>query len=548
MSEHNFSKIWVFPVVSFGCNFAVEFDYMIMNRPNILRWKAIHKWLGLMMTIFLLSFCVSGIILNHREAVSGINVNRSILPSGYKIAKYNNGSVKGTIRIGNDSILAYGNVGIWLTNPDLSYFSDYNTGLPDGMDSRNVKNIVQTPDGELWCATNFDLYRNVNGRWDKLPLPANEERISDLTLDKDSTGIVVLTRSALYTLPIGDGDGKDSAPNISIHLLKAPDGYTPRMTLFKTIWQLHSGELFGTFGRIVVDLLAVVIAFLCITGLIIFIMPPYLRNAVKKGFQARPGKRLMKWSVKWHNNIGYYTIALTLIIAFTGMCLRPPLMIPFVMLKTAPVPGSNLDSNNPWHDKLRAIRWDSHNGKWLVSTSEGFYNIDKDFEDKPTMVKGTTPPVSPMGITVFDEEAPGEWIIGSFSGIYRWNMKENAVTDYSTGKVHFEEKQGRPVSNTLVSGFSKDLNTIAPTIFDYRRGAEGFPENEIINRQPMSLWNAALELHVGRCYDTFLGPFSELFVFLSGLLFIIVLISGLIVIQRQKQKSINNNNQNKVSQ
>ena len=34
-------------------------------------------------------------------------------------------------------------------------------------------------------------------------------------------------------------------------------------------------------------------------------------------------------------------------------------MIPFVMVKTAPLAGSAMDSDNYWHDSLRGIRWDA---------------------------------------------------------------------------------------------------------------------------------------------------------------------------------------------
>ena len=47
---------------------------------------------------------------------------------------------------------------------------------------------------------------------------------------------------------------------------------------------------------------------------------------------------------------------------------------------------------------------------------------------------------------------------------------------------------------------------------------------EVLSAIPMSLWNVALELHVGRCYSPLLGPLSDLFVFLSGLLITLVLL------------------------
>lgn len=63
---------------------------------------------------------------------------------------------------------------------------------------------------------------------------------------------------------------------------------------------------------------------------------------------------------------------------------------------------------------------------------------------------------------------------------------------------------------------------------------------EILEKQPMSLWNFALELHVGRMYSSLLGPVSGMFIFLSGLLSIMVLVSGLILHNRYKNKKHNN--------
>ena len=60
---------------------------------------------------------------------------------------------------------------------------------------------------------------------------------------------------------------------------------------------------------------------------------------------------------------------------------------------------------------------------------------------------------------------------------------------------------------------------------------------EVLSAIPMSLWNVALELHVGRCYSLLLGPLSDLFVFLSGLLITLVLLSGYIILHRRKKSS-----------
>lgn len=204
-------------------------------------------------------------------------------------------------------------------------------------------------------------------------------------------------------------------------------------------------------------------------------------------------------------------IGLTLLLSVTGMCLRPPLMIPFVLVNTRPVPGSTLDSDNPWHDKLRSIRWDASRNVWLLSSSMGFYRIN-DLQLPPVKLK-QTPPVSPMGVNVFHPQSPDEWLIGSFSGLFVWNPSTGTVLDYYTGQppaaVH-----GRPLGGSLVNGFTDDLVT-REVIFEYDNGARNKENNlvlpampDLIKQQPMSLWNFCLELHVGRCYSPFLGVFQ----------------------------------------
>lgn len=82
-----------------------------------------------------------------------------------------------------------------------------------------------------------------------------------------------------------------------------------------------------------------------------------------------------------------------------------------------------------------------------------------------------------------------------------------------------------PISSSLVSGYSKDFFGGKEVIFDYSKGAslgETTSTPELLSATPMSLWNVALELHVGRCYSPFLGPLSDLFVFISGLLITLV--------------------------
>ena len=47
-------------------------------------FRKYHKWLGVIFAYNILSFVFSGIILNHREALSFIDVNRKLLPKEYR--------------------------------------------------------------------------------------------------------------------------------------------------------------------------------------------------------------------------------------------------------------------------------------------------------------------------------------------------------------------------------------------------------------------------------------------------------------------------------
>lgn len=563
-----------------------EMMYLCNPKMNVMArlkynftWKKYHRWLGLVLSVFMLVFCVSGIILNHREVFSGCEVSRKWLPASYHIKNFNNGVVKGTVVKKSaahslssencDSVLAYGCAGVFLTDSRLSTWQDFNAGLPESIDERNVRHVVKAKDGSLWCAALRDVYRydENSHRWKKVELPGNEERIMDVALAKDSMTVVALTRSRVFTIVpfVQYGEivkiGKSSSETYRVEskIIPAPKKYEPKTTLFKLVWHLHSGEFFGLPGKLVVDAIALVLIVLSITGILLFILPYGIRRAKKLAAKARM-KRLGKqfaWNMKWHNKIGYVTIVLTLWIAITGMCLRPPLMVPLVLSKLPQAVG---EDGNVWQDKLRAIRWDAVQGDWLVSTSEGFLRVDEDFSQVPKMLlDDECPKLSPMGVTVWESDGKGGWIVGSFRGIYRWNPVNhslNQILDYFTGKPS-EETSMIPISDNLVCGYSEDFLGGKPLVFDFAKGVEDAKgqavalcndepktsRNEesmsdlICETAPMSLWNVALELHVGRCYSPFLGPLSDLFVFLSGLLITLVLLSGYIISHRRRKKA-----------
>jgi len=504
------------------------------KKRSKLTWCAWHKWVGLVFSVFIILFCFSGIVLNHRQLFSGCEVSRWWLPKAYHIENWNQSIIKGTMPNG-DRILTWGQAGIWLTDSTFTKWDDFNKGISAGIDNRKISNVVKCGDGTMFCSGLFDayIYNKEQNQWQTVELPGNDERISDVAL-RGSDTVVVITRSTLYEAVAPDY-------HFTEHQLIKPEGYVNQTTLFKTFWMLHSGDLFGIVGRLVVDAMGIVLIVLCLTGIIFFVLRITIRrteNKEKKHKQAG----WMKSQLKWHNRLGAGLIVLTLILSITGMCLRPPFMIPLAMTHHSPIPGSTMASDNVFHDKLRAIRWDGNLQKWLLSTSEGFYCVDSNLNKAQTeaIAPNKAPQVSPMGMNVFIPEGEN-WLVGSFSGLYKWNPTTGEVIDWFTNEP-YKKASGMPFGGHAVTGYTKDLSVTGgqPVVFEYGGeptvgGTKPFEVEmpEVLKNQPMSLWNFALELHVGRCYEPFLGSVvSVLFVFLSGLLLTLILVSGYIVYRK----------------
>ncbi len=509
------------------CNFAPKIEVMTKK----ISWKKYHKWVGVVMALFLIVFCISGVVLNHRALFSSFDVCRSWLPGSYHVDNYNNGVVKGTVAIGDGRVVAFGYGGVWLTDRHAAHWREMNDGFPEGVDHRSVRNLVMTKQGTLWCATNYDVYRYDGKRWRPCALPLYGERLMDLAISGDSSRVVALSRSALYVIspvPVQKGGAVVETGTVKVERkeLPAAHDYQPRDLLFRTIWKLHSGELFGLAGRLVVDVVAVIIVILSVTGIVLFLLPYRIRRKKHAGDREgmkRSGRHFV-WNLRWHNRIGRYTVVLTLLLTVTGSCLRPPLMVPFVLLKSAPVNYTD----NVWNDRLRALRWDNKENLWLVSTADGFMRVDSAFASSPRMIAPEKAPVvSPMGVNVLRQQKDGTWLVGSFSGMSRWNAQTGVSIDCLTGKRPVKSYGVKP--GKMVSGYSEDFGK--PVTFDYSLGAttplKAMPET--MQRIPLSLWNFALELHVGRCYAPFLGPLSDLFVFIWGVLCFLVILSGYII-------------------
>lgn len=487
-------------------------------------FKKYHKWLGIILTLFIIMFALSGIVLNHRKLFSSVNINRNILPKEYRYQNWNNAAVKGSINYNKDSVLIYGNIGIWLTDSLYQQFTSFNQGFRKGIDNRKISKVFKHSEKELFAGTLFGLFRynTVNRYWEKVELPIHKQRVVDITA-KDDT-LLVLTRSHL----LFTSNYKDFV----VEELPVPVGYDNQIGLFKTLWVIHSGEIYGLIGKLIVDLVGVIFIFLSITGLIFFINRYRIKNFKKKNKAIDNIKKSSKWNLRWHNKVGWVTFVLLLITTVTGMFLRPPLLITIARSKVNKIPYTKFDNPNPWFDKLRAVKYDKQNNTYIFSTSDGMF-IANGSLNKPLQRFKPQPPVSVMGVNVFEKLSPDTYLVGSFSGIFEWQPSSGIIVNKVSGKPYESfGKPGRPIGNEIISGYINNCNG-NDVYFDYNRGAFvpnkddfSFKMPDMMANTPMSLWNLALEIHTARIYRFLFNDFYILIIPLSGLFILFILISG----------------------
>jgi hypothetical protein len=388
-----------------------------------------------------------------------------------------------------------------------------------------------------------------------------------------------MTRSHLLVSTIQKGMNSFSV--IRVPAAADDDG---KIGLFRTLWVIHSGDIYGLIGKLIVDAIGIIFIILCITGLIYFFVP-YRLNRMKDESGKRQLKRFNRNTLRWHNSIGSWAILFLILTTLTGMFLRPPLLIPIASMRVGKIPFTELSDPNPWVDRFRDILWDPAENRWLLATSEGIYQADR-FFSQPLIPFSTQPPVSVMGINVFEQVDSSRFLVGSFSGIFLWEPSAGKITDYFTKMLYTPSGRGAPFGELSVAGYismptgvadsslisheplamsheeaqgaghraqgtkpratSNEPREITEILFDYEGGAillsgdKKIPEmpEEIIRKSPISLWNAALEIHTGRIFQPVFGDFYILVVPVVGLFTLEISIVGFLAWWVARRKRI----------
>ena len=228
--------------------------------------------------------------MNHRKLFSGIDVVRTVLPDNFQYHNWNNSALKGNLIINKDSILIYGNIGVWLTDSTFKNYHSFNAGFPKGMDNRKIFDLHRSEDGNLYAATLFGLfaYDVAQTKWTKLQITVDIDRFVAI----ESIGDTIYAANRSYLFKGVSNGSKTVFQKIELH---KPDNYHREVSLFKTIWQIHSGEILGLPGKFFVDLLGVITLFLTLTGITYFFFPGWIKRRKQKSKERTRIININRW-------------------------------------------------------------------------------------------------------------------------------------------------------------------------------------------------------------------------------------------------------------
>jgi len=528
-------------------------------------FKKSHRYLGLILLPLLILFSISGIFLNHRDIISDIEINRNFLPKEYKFENWNNFSLR-SIVFTEEIDFYYGEIGVYgsLREKDSKLFPILD-GLGDNSsDNIKINKLIQSKLGNknLYCGTINGLFTlNIENKenekvWEKIEIdiPSFTKVIDIIEVD---SYLYVLTRSEIFKSKYNLSEKKYTKfSKIDIPVPKGKN-FSEQITLFSLLWFLHSGEIFGFTGILFVDLLGLIMIFLSVSGLLFYFFPKFMKRKIfiNKRKSLRSG---FKFSQIWHNKLSIYFVFFLLITSITSIFLRPPFIVLVIDSKIDPIKYTHLENSNFWHDKYRKFVYLEKSDSFLISTADGFYRFDSAFKSNPTKIDDKEAPlVSVMSVNLLEnynnEEQEDKIIVGSFSGLFLWDVNSGEITDFNlkqrTDITNFDFKN----SKYLVAGYFRTPSG-EQYLLDYNEGIKKIDtslDSTSLNKikdsfkQPkyfednsfISLWNLSLEFHTARIYQIIFGGLYILIVPFVGFFTALMLLSGIVIwFYRNKKK------------
>ncbi len=485
---------------------------------------------------------ISGVLLNHPKQIEQFSVPGFLVPKNYHPANWNRSSLKGIVQTENlkaDSIILFGNQGVFIADSVMGGITPFMNGdFPEAARKRRTNQvIIDKKFGRLLAATNSGLFScNINSSiWQEIHLPENEDELRKILILPNE--FVVISESAFYTSEIKK----------ELQFKRLVPGKKDRVTskpLFSVFFELHDGSIWGLPGRLIWDAAGIVLFFLCVSAFYIWYYPKKWKRRYKRK-QRRASYREKKsysFLFRYHKKLGWYFAILLIVIFVTGAFLRPPLLITIARGKVNKKWYPAIENKNPWHHKIRNAFYDSEKDQLVLDCGDGIWagKLGKSFEKQKLPIR-----IFAMGATVFEEEKPGIWLLGSFGGLQRYHVAQHKTE--SLLQIEETPRRGGPGS-LLVTSFIQIPDNGNYVLGHYKGlcDLKGNPVPKILevpqfikDNYKMPLWNFLFELHNARIFRGWIGGFYMLIIPLGGILGTLILLSGVFdywFVKRKKKK------------
>lgn len=500
--------------------------------------KWLHKWVGLLLLLFVVWMSASGILLNHPEVIRDVSVPRWLVPPQYRIQNWSRGALRTAVFSQADPRIGFigGTQGVWRTGDGGHTFQHMARGFPESYIDRQTDSLVLYEEGppRLFAGTRGGLFvcDVESENWQRIALPGTDERVQKIIRVSDR--LLVFTSSHAYR-------GSLSADGFTVAPITMRPGGEPRASipLVEVFFTLHSGKMWGLAGRLLFDVVGVAIIFFGVSGFLLWYWPGKLRRAQRspKGAHSKTARATVghyRWMFRYHLRLGIWLALPLLIIGGTGLFMRPPMLVAlaFGELPRGLYPAALPD--NPWHDRIRSALYDHVKDKLILETTDGFWAGSPDFK-APFERTASPGPVFVMGTTVFEPYGNGGYLVGSFSGLFHLERSTGRAVDLVEGRARDDLSTFRP-GDTMTAGFVRlpggdefvvDHYAGIKPIGDAERAGRLAMPAEMARSFRMPLWNYLFELHNGRIFRDWLGSWYALVAPLGSLLFVILILTGI---------------------
>lgn len=473
---------------------------------------------------------ITGILLNHPKTISGISVNKSLVPEYYHSKNWHRGALRSITYTDSLTGYAFGKQGIFKTEDGGKSFSEFMGGdYPESSYYRKTTDVYYNIENNTLIASaknGFYSLQLPSKEWKKHP--SLEKEYDAVKVIEVGNKLIATTRSDFFVCE-NLNDLKFKKTTID------REGVSDYISMVEFFFKLHDGSIWGIPGRILWDLFALTLLFLSVTAFYLWFWPKKWRRNKKRGKpNSRKQRKIFSFFYKYHLKLGIYLALFLVIIVITGMFIHPPLIVAIMKgkIKKSHVPG--FISDNPWHGKIRNILYDKGQDR-IVVDADGLWETDASLNSKFTR-SGIPIRIFAMGATVFKSESDSTLIIGSFGGLQRYDTKTGIVKRMlSVDKTRNSRRGG--LGSYMVTGYFKTpageeyFNTHSKGLFKIngKKDNINFQMPEKLNSEyRMSLWNYAFETHNGRIFKSLVGMFYFFINPLFGLLTILVLLSGVI--------------------